>query len=110
MASISIAIWVDSDGNVKVTADDSEAFDDLDSSLATRKVVLNVDVPEPEEAEIDVTVPADKPTGTATVKVEAATTNLIPVMGWQPPVYDDLPVQPVLDEPAAAKRSWFSLR
>lgn len=94
MATISLAIWVDSDGNAKVEANDGEAFNDLDDTLSVRKVNLTVEVPEPEEAqEIEVDVPAEKPESEATVKVALAA---IPVLE----AVQDAP------EPATAKR-WF---
>jgi hypothetical protein len=69
MAIIVLEIFVDSSGNAKVVADDHEAFDNLDGSLAVRKVVLNVEIPEPiEHEEHDVQVPAQTdPTGVVKV-------------------------------------------
>jgi hypothetical protein len=100
MASITIAIWVDSDGNAKVEADDYEAFDNLDGSLAIRRVVLNVEVPEPQEVEeVDVEVPAEEPTGKPIVKVGA-----VPVEDWEhEPILE--PAQSI-PEPVVKSR-WF---
>lgn len=73
MASITIAIWVDSDGNVKVMADDYEAFSDLDDSLAVRKVVLSVEVPEPSaETYVEIGVPAVESADPPAIKVSTA--------------------------------------
>jgi hypothetical protein len=51
MATITIEIYVDQNGNSKVTANEYEAFDDLDCNLGAdapiRKVTIVAEVPEP---------------------------------------------------------------
>lgn len=94
MATIQIAIWVDSDGNARVEADDCEAFDNTDTSLAVRKVILSVEVPEPQAEQVEVEVPAEKP-GEARVTVGERRDPDVPV------AVEAAAAQPV------AKRGWL---
>jgi len=68
MASLTIEIWVDGDGNTRAVVDGNESHDDLDNEQPIRKVVFTVEVPEPTVQEVSVDVPAQADTD-ATIKI-----------------------------------------
>ena len=68
MASISLSLFVDQNGDYDIDLDDGNGKilgTDLEGSV--RKVTLNIEVPEPESQEVDVEIPEDN---TQPVKVK----------------------------------------